>query len=121
MVHAIASSGRVLDVLVGPAGAGKTTTLAALRTAWEDGHGAGSVIGLAPSAAAAQVLADELGIVTDNTAKWLHEARRQDRTPRRHDRPDQPHPDRDQQPQHRARAAPSTANSVKSRPSTNAG
>jgi hypothetical protein len=34
------------------------------------------VIGLAPSAAAAQVLGDELGIETENTAKWLTEWRR---------------------------------------------
>ena len=34
-VIAAATSGRRLDVLVGPAGTGKTTTLAALRWAWE--------------------------------------------------------------------------------------
>jgi ATP-dependent exoDNAse (exonuclease V) alpha subunit len=34
------------------------------------------VIGLAPSAAAAAVLAGELGIATDNTAKWLTEHRK---------------------------------------------
>lgn len=66
----IAVSGRVLDVLVGPAGAGKTTAMAALRRAWEKEHGRGSVVGLAPSAVAAQVLADDLGIATENTAKW---------------------------------------------------
>jgi len=66
----IAVSGRVLDVLVGPAGAGKTTAMNALRRAWETEHGAGSVVGLAPSAVAAQVLADDLGIATENTAKW---------------------------------------------------
>lgn len=66
----IAVSGRVLDVLVGPAGAGKTTAMNALRRAWEAEHGAGSVIGLAPSAVAAQVLADDLGIETENTAMW---------------------------------------------------
>lgn len=66
----IALSGRVVDVLVGPAGAGKTTAMSALRRAWEHEHGAGSVVGLAPSAVAAQVLADDLGIQTDNTAKW---------------------------------------------------
>jgi conjugative relaxase-like TrwC/TraI family protein len=66
----IAVSGRVLDVLVGPAGAGKTTAMSALRRAWEKVHGKGSVIGLAPSAVAAQVLADDLGIATENTAKW---------------------------------------------------
>ncbi|WP_150463014.1 MobF family relaxase [Nesterenkonia ebinurensis] len=66
----IAVSGRMLDVLVGPAGAGKTTAMAALRRAWEAEHGHGSVVGLAPSAVAAQVLADDLGIATENTAKW---------------------------------------------------
>ncbi|MDQ0728778.1 MobF family relaxase [Microbacterium sp. W4I20] len=67
----IAVSGRVVDVLVGPAGAGKTTAMEALRRAWERGNGRGSVVGLAPSAVAAQVLADDLGIQTENTAKWL--------------------------------------------------
>ena len=69
---AIALSGRVVDVLVGPAGAGKTTAMSALRRAWEAEHGRGSVVGLAPSAVAAQVLADDLGIATENTAKWLY-------------------------------------------------
>jgi conjugative relaxase-like TrwC/TraI family protein len=66
----VAVSGRIVDVLVGPAGAGKTTAMSALRRAWEAEHGARSVVGLAPSAAAAQVLADDLGIQTENTAKW---------------------------------------------------
>jgi conjugative relaxase-like TrwC/TraI family protein len=72
---AIALSGRVVDVLVGPAGAGKTTAMNALRRAWETAHGKGSVVGLAPSAVAAQVLAEDLGIDTENTAKWLHDFR----------------------------------------------
>jgi conjugative relaxase-like TrwC/TraI family protein len=67
----IALSGRIVDVLVGPAGAGKTTAMSALRRTWEHEHGRGSVVGLAPSAVAAQVLADDLGIQTENTAKWL--------------------------------------------------
>ncbi len=75
-VEKLATSGRVLDVLVGPAGTGKTSTMAGLQTAWEAEHGTGSVIGLAPSAAAAEVLGDELGIDTENTAKWLTEWRR---------------------------------------------
>ncbi len=66
----VAVSGRVLDVLVGPAGAGKTTAMNALRRAWEKQHGDGSVVGLAPSAVATQVLGDDLGIATENTAKW---------------------------------------------------
>src|SRR5699024_2995121 len=66
----VAVSVRVLDVLVGPAGAGKTTAMNALRRAWEKHHGHGSVVGLAPSAVAAQVLGEDLGIATENTAKW---------------------------------------------------
>ena len=71
VVAQIAVSGRTVDILVGPAGTGKTTTLGALRQAWEVQHGRGSVVGLAPSAAAAQVLGDELGIPAENTAKWI--------------------------------------------------
>ena len=74
-VEKITTSGRVLDLLVGPAGTGKSTTMAGLRAAWELEHGAGTVIGLAPSAAAAEVLSDDMGIGTDNLAKWLHEHR----------------------------------------------
>jgi conjugative relaxase-like TrwC/TraI family protein len=69
----IAVSGRVVDLLIGPAGAGKTTALRALRGAWTHQHGPGSIVGLAPSAAAAAVLAAELGIACENTAKWLYE------------------------------------------------
>lgn len=76
-VEKVATSGRALDVLVGPAGTGKSTTLAGLRAVWEAEHGAGSVLGLAPSAAAAEVLAEELGTDTENTAKWLHEHRKE--------------------------------------------
>lgn len=74
--HAISRvgvSGRVVDTLIGPAGAGKTATMLALRRAWEVEHGTGSVVGLAPSAAAAAVLGEDLGISTENTAKWRHE------------------------------------------------
>jgi conjugative relaxase-like TrwC/TraI family protein len=69
----IAVSGRQVDLLVGPAGAGKTTAMHTLKTAWTNAHGAGSVVGLAPSAVAAQVLAEDLGIGCENTAKWLHD------------------------------------------------
>jgi conjugative relaxase-like TrwC/TraI family protein len=72
-LESITSSGRNLDLLVGPAGAGKTTTMRALRSAWTMEHGQGSVIGLGPSATAAQALADDLGVACDNTAKWLYE------------------------------------------------
>ncbi len=72
-LQAVVASGRTVDVLVGPAGAGKTTTMRTLRHVWETAHGTGSVVGLAPSAAAARVLADDLDIATENTAKWLHD------------------------------------------------
>lgn len=75
-VEKITTSGRVIDILVGPAGTGKSTTMAGLRAAWEAHFGVGTVVGLAPSAAAAEVLADELCIDTENTAKWLTEWRR---------------------------------------------
>jgi len=74
-VEQITTSGRLLDVLVGPAGTGKSTTMAGLRAAWELEQGTGSVVGLAPSAAAAEVLGDDMGIDTDNLAKWLYEHR----------------------------------------------
>ena len=70
-IATVATSARQLDLLIGPAGAGKTTAMRALREAWTQQHGPGSVVGLAPSAAAAQVLADDLGIQCENTAKWL--------------------------------------------------
>jgi conjugative relaxase-like TrwC/TraI family protein len=69
----IAVSRRQVDLLVGPAGAGKTTAMHAMTTAWTTVHGKGSVVGLAPSAVAAQVLAEDLGIGCENTAKWLHD------------------------------------------------
>jgi conjugative relaxase-like TrwC/TraI family protein len=78
-VEQIATSGRVLDVLVGPAGTGKSTTMGGLRAVWERQFGPGSVVGLAPSAAAAQVLAEEFGAATENTHKWLTEQARQPR------------------------------------------
>ena len=69
----VAVSGRQVDLLIGPAGAGKTTAMRALYQAWTSVHGKGSVVGLAPSAAAADVLAHDLDVACDNTAKWLHE------------------------------------------------
>jgi conjugative relaxase-like TrwC/TraI family protein len=76
-VEAVVSSGRVVDVIVGAAGTGKSTAMRGVRTAWEAEFGPGSVIGLAPSAAAADVLAEAVGVQTENTAKWLVERARQ--------------------------------------------
>ncbi|WP_454852416.1 MobF family relaxase [Promicromonospora soli] len=71
-VEQVASSGRTVDVLVGPAGAGKTTTMRALVQAWTVQYGRGSVVVLAPSAAAAKVLGHDVGLHAETTAKWLH-------------------------------------------------
>ena len=79
-VSAVVTSGRRLDLIVGAAGTGKSTTMAGVRAAWEAAHGPGSVIGLAPSAAAAEVLADAVGVPTENTAKWITEHRSPPRT-----------------------------------------
>ena len=76
-VEQVATSGRVCDCLVGPAGTGKTVALSGLLAAWEAEHGPGSVKGLAPSASAAANLAEELGVPTENTAKWLSEVDRE--------------------------------------------
>jgi hypothetical protein len=67
LVHQMCSSGARVQLAIAPAGAGKTTAMRALTLAWtEDG---GRVIGLAPSAAAAAVLAGQTGIRTDTLAK----------------------------------------------------
>ena len=60
-VRAVATSPRAVDVLVGAAGTGKTAAMRGVRAAWEAQFGPGSVVGLAPSAAAADVLADAVG------------------------------------------------------------
>lgn len=57
-VRDAATSGRKVDLLVGPAGAGKSYTLAALTEVWES-HGGRKVIGLASGQRAAEVLRDE--------------------------------------------------------------
>jgi conjugative relaxase-like TrwC/TraI family protein len=67
LVRQMCTSGARLQLAIAPAGAGKTTAMHALVLAWtEDG---GQVLGLAPSAAAAAVLAQQTGIRTDTLAK----------------------------------------------------
>jgi len=71
-VRRFTGSGRRLDVLIGPAGAGKTTTMRAVVDAW---HSAGlPVVALAPSAAAADVLSQATGVRAENVSKWLYES-----------------------------------------------
>lgn len=60
----LVSSPAMLSAMIGPAGTGKTRTVSAVRAAWETSYGAGSVIGVAPSARAADELADAVGIAT---------------------------------------------------------
>ena len=67
LVRQMCTSGARLQLAIAPAGAGKTTAMRALTLAWtQDG---GQVVGLAPSAAAAAVLAEQTGIRTDTLAK----------------------------------------------------
>jgi conjugative relaxase-like TrwC/TraI family protein len=66
LVRQMCTSGSRLQLAIAPAGAGKTTAMRALTLAWTE---VGQVIGLAPSAAAAAVLAEQTGIRTDTLAK----------------------------------------------------
>ncbi|MFJ4228441.1 ATP-dependent RecD-like DNA helicase, partial [Paenarthrobacter nicotinovorans] len=70
----VLQSARRLDAIVGPAGTGKTTTLGAIKAAWELQFGAGSVVGLAPAAASAEVLGLELAMDAENVSKWIYES-----------------------------------------------
>ncbi len=81
MVHAVASSPERVVCVVGHAGAGKTTALAALADAYQrDGHVA---IGAAPSGVAAANLAAETGIPSGTLHRLLGEAREHGGLPRR--------------------------------------
>ncbi len=72
---AVLGSGQVVDTVVGPAGSGKTTTLRTVIDAWTGLYGQ-PAIALAPSATAARVLGDALGVRAETTAKWLFESDR---------------------------------------------
>ncbi|SER27845.1 DNA primase, catalytic core [Microlunatus flavus] len=69
LVRDLAGSGARLQLALAPAGTGKTTALRVLARAWTGGGG--NVIGLAPSAAAASVLGQELDGPTDTLAKLV--------------------------------------------------
>ncbi|WP_442543849.1 MobF family relaxase [Arthrobacter sp. KN11-1C] len=70
----VLSSRRRLDALTGPAGAGKTATMKAVSDGWQQVHGPGSVVALAPAAVSADVLGDALGLGAENVTKWLYES-----------------------------------------------
>ncbi|HVA60943.1 MAG TPA: MobF family relaxase [Mycobacteriales bacterium] len=76
VVRSLTSSGAGVQVLVGPAGSGKTRALAAARTAWQQaGH---PVLGAALAAIAAQTLHDGAGICASSLARLLMEVNRVD-------------------------------------------
>ncbi|MCC6496944.1 MAG: relaxase domain-containing protein [Propionibacteriaceae bacterium] len=71
LVRGMATSGLRLQLAIAPAGTGKTTAMRALASAWT--NSGGTILGLAPSAAAAEQLRQQLGnhAVADNLAKLV--------------------------------------------------
>ena len=69
LVRDMATSGARLQLALAPAGTGKTTAMAALAAAWR--NSGGTVVGLAPTAGAAEVLAQDLASPTDTIAKLI--------------------------------------------------
>jgi hypothetical protein len=67
LVRSMCTSGGRLQLAIAPAGAGKTTAMRTLASAWTDSGG--HVIGLAPSAAAAAQLRDATGAQAETLAK----------------------------------------------------
>jgi hypothetical protein len=81
LVRSMAGSGRRVQLAIAPAGSGKTTAMRTVGAAWTEAGG--TVVGLAPSAAAAQALADQLDVPCDTLAKLTWSL----------DHPDQAQPD----------------------------
>jgi ATP-dependent exoDNAse (exonuclease V) alpha subunit len=78
MVRRVTTSGAGVEVVVGPAGSGKTRALAAAREAWE---AAGvPVMGTAVAAIAARVLEDGAGIRASSLTRLLADVHRVDPT-----------------------------------------
>jgi hypothetical protein len=74
-VYGILTSGRPVDILIGPAGTGKSRTMGTLAALWEEQLG-GTVVGVSTSENAAQVLAAEGVGTTYNIARFLARAGR---------------------------------------------
>ena len=70
LVREFATTGARFHLALAPAGTGKTSAMAAFTTAWT-GAG-GTVIGLAPTSNAAQVLAKDIGSHADTLDKYAH-------------------------------------------------
>ncbi|WP_269087300.1 AAA family ATPase [Ornithinimicrobium sp. CNJ-824] len=71
MVGTLATSGCRIQVALAPAGAGKTAALRVLARIWEESGG--TVLGLAPTAVAAEELGRATGIHADTLANHLHQ------------------------------------------------
>ncbi len=69
LVREMATSGCRLQLAIAPAGSGKTTAMNALSRAWS--AAGGTAIGLAPSAAAAAALGEQLDGYSDTLAKLV--------------------------------------------------
>lgn len=69
LVRQMATSGARVQLALAPAGTGKTTAMAALAATWRTSGG--TVLGLAPTAGAAEVLAEDLCAHTDTIAKLV--------------------------------------------------
>lgn len=69
LVREMATSGCRVQLALAPAGTGKTTATAALAAAWR--NSGGTVVGLAPTAGAAEVLGRDLAAPTDTIAKLI--------------------------------------------------
>ncbi len=76
LVEHFTGCGRALAVGIGPPGTGKSTSMAAVRQVWETTGG--RVLGLAPSAAAAEVLGDEIGTRAETLHRLTHQWRQDD-------------------------------------------
>ena len=76
LVRQMATSGARLQLAIAPAGTGKTTAMQTLAAAWTEAGG--NVIGLAPSAAAAAQLRDQINAHTDTLAKLTWSAGQHD-------------------------------------------
>lgn len=69
VVQQMATCGARLQLALAPAGTGKTTAMSVLTRAWEESGG--RVLGLAPSANAAQILREDINTTTDTVDKFL--------------------------------------------------
>ncbi|MDO5633458.1 MAG: MobF family relaxase [Micrococcus sp.] len=79
LVRDLATSGLRAQLVLAPAGTGKTTAMRVLAAAWRDTGG--QVVALAPSASAGVLIGEELGAQGDTLAKLVHAVRGQSAFP----------------------------------------